>query len=354
MPITRVLRLDPAHPAADALALAAACLQAGGLVAFPTETVYGLGADALNAEAVRRIFRAKGRPTSDPLIVHVPGLAALPHVAAAAPPLAQALAEAFWPGPLTLVLPRGPRVPEEVTAGGPTVAVRVPAHPVAQALLEASGVPIAAPSANRFARPSPTTAQHVLDDLEGRVDIVLDGGPVAIGLESTILDVTQTPPVILRPGGLPLEAIRRFAPDCVVQARFLEIVSETAPAPGQFLKHYAPRAPLRVFDGPRPAVLAAMQAAARELVRLGQSVGALALDEDAPAFEGPGMDVERLGPEAELGTAGQRLFAALRALDGRGVDVILARLPEQAGLGLAIRDRLYRAAEGRVTVVNPS
>jgi len=354
VPITRVLRLDPAHPAADALALAAARLRAGGLVAFPTETVYGLGADALNAEAVERIFRAKGRPASDPLIVHVPGLAALPRVAAAAPPLARTLAEAFWPGPLTLVLPRGPQVPDAVTAGGPTVAVRAPAHPVAQALLEASGLPIAAPSANRFARPSPTTAQHVLDDLADRVDIVLDGGPVTIGLESTILDVTRTPPVILRPGGLPLEAIRRFAPDCVVQARFLETESETAPAPGQFLKHYAPRAALRIFDGPRPAVLAAMQAAARELESLGQSVGVLAPDEEAAGFEALAAAVERLGPAAELGTVGQRLFAALRALDARGVDVILARLPEQAGLGLAIRDRLYRAAEGRVTLINPS
>lgn len=349
MPPTRLLRLDPARPDPEALEAAAACLRSGGLVAFPTETVYGLGADARNAEAVQSIFRAKGRPASDPLIVHVPGLAVLPQVAAAVPPLARALAEAFWPGPLTLILPRGSQVTEAVTSGGPTVAVRAPSHPVARALLAASGVPIAAPSANRFARPSPTTARHVLEDLEGRVDIVLDAGPVTIGLESTIVDVTQSPPVILRPGGLPLEALRAFAPDIAVQARFLEADSETAAAPGQFLRHYAPRAVLEVFDGPRVEVLAAMRARADDWSRQGKSVGVLALDEDAGAFAE--MAVERLGPEDVLATAGQRLFAALRALDDRSVDVILARLPEPAGLGLAIRDRLYRAAEGRLTLI---
>jgi len=344
---TRLLKIDPAQPDPAGLAQAAECLRSGGLVAFPTETVYGLGANALDPAAVRRIFQAKGRPTTDPLIVHLHDSGQLGTVAAAVPELALKLAEAFWPGPLTLILPRAPGVPAEVTAGGPTVAVRVPRHPVAQALLAAAGLPIAAPSANRFARPSPTTAQHVLDDLEGKVELVLDGGPVTIGLESTIVDVTQDPPQVLRPGGLPVEVIRRVAPDCTVRARYLELAAERAEAPGQFLKHYAPRAALHLFDGPREAVLAAMRA--RALAETGHQVGVLAVDEDAERWAGWPVVVARLGPAAEPEIVGRRLFAALRDLDSSGVSVILARLPERAGLGLAIWDRLFRAAEGRVT-----
>ncbi|MGQ0604490.1 MAG: L-threonylcarbamoyladenylate synthase [Anaerolineales bacterium] len=341
---TRVIRIEAHNPDTIAIQNAADVIRAGGLVAFPTETVYGLGADAFRADAVRGIFAAKGRPTSDPLIIHLQETAQLDNVAYSIPPLAHALAEAFWPGPLTLVLPRHPRVPPEVTAGRETVAVRVPAHPVAHQLLLAAAVPIAAPSANRFSRPSPTTAQHVLDDLEGLIDLVLDAGPVNIGLESTIVDVTQTPPAILRPGGLSLEALRVVAPDIVVRDRYLH-TEIAAIAPGMFLKHYAPRAELRLFEGEREAVLAHM----RTLSEAG--VGILATDEDAEGFADVETAVERLGPEAEVEVVGRRLFAGLRALDQRGVRVILVRLPAREGLWLAIRDRLYRAAEGRVTRV---
>src|SRR5262245_52423466 len=189
-----VLVVSPESPEAQAIARAAVVLRAGGLVAFPTETVYGLGANALDATAVRRIFTAKGRPANNPLIVHVAGAAHVGRVAAAWPALAARLAERFWPGPLTLILPRSAAVPDEVTAGGPTVAVRVPAHPVARALLEAAGVPVAAPSANRSTQLSPTTAAHVLRGLNGRIDLLLDGGPTAGGLESTVLDLTTEPP----------------------------------------------------------------------------------------------------------------------------------------------------------------
>jgi L-threonylcarbamoyladenylate synthase len=350
---TRVLFVDPIHPEAAAIQLAAECVRAGRLVAFPTETVYGLGANALDAEAVQRIFAAKGRPPTDPLIVHIRERAQLEAVAVSIPDLAHELAERFWPGPLTLILPRHPRVPSEVAAGGPTVAVRVPNHPVALALLEAAGVPIAAPSANRFMRPSPTTAQHVLDDLEGSIDLLLDAGPAPIGLESTILDVTQNPPVILRPGGAPLEALKRLIPEVTLRAQYRALDADSAPAPGSFLKHYSPRAELRLFDGPRDRALTHMQAEARSLAQTQRRVGLLLVDEDLSSFADLPAETARLGPEADSEEVGRRLFAGLRDLDGRGVEVILARVPAFAGmaregLGLAIWDRLFRAAEGRV------
>jgi L-threonylcarbamoyladenylate synthase len=347
---TQVWPVAADRPELASIVAAAHCLRAGGLVAFPTETVYGLGVDALNVEAVRRLFVAKGRPATDPLIVHLPGLAQLESVAHSIPPLARQLAEAFWPGPLTLVLPRRSIVPLEVTAGKETVAVRAPDHTVAQALLAAAGAPIAAPSANTFSRPSPTTAQHVLDDLGGLIDGVLDAGPTPIGLESTIVDVTRTPPVVLRPGGLSLEAIRRIAPDIAVGERFLSEAT-AADAPGMFLKHYAPRAELRLYDGPRESTLAAMRSAARELEEVGKRVGVLVLAEDVSAFLGLEIELAVLGPEADVDEMGRRLFAALRELETRGVEVILARLPAPAGLGWAVRDRLRRAAEGRVIEV---
>lgn len=347
---TRVWPVDAARPDPAAIEAAAACLCNGGLVAFPTETVYGLGVDALNVEAVRRLFAAKGRPATDPLIVHLLGVAQLESVARSVPLLAWQLAEAFWPGPLTLVLPRRPEVPLEVTAGKETVAVRAPNHPVAQALLAAARTPIAAPSANRFSRPSPTTAQHVLDDLNGLIDGVLDAGPATIGLESTIVDVTRTPPLVLRPGGLTLEALRRLAPDLIAVESFLE-ESIAADAPGMFLKHYAPRAELRLYDGPRNRVLAVMRAAVRELAEADQRIGVLALAGEAAHFAGLPVEQADLGPEAEPEAMGHRLFAALRDLEGRGVDVILARLPAPEGLGWAVRDRLRRAAAGRVIEV---
>ncbi|HKD75949.1 MAG TPA: L-threonylcarbamoyladenylate synthase, partial [Ktedonobacterales bacterium] len=208
---TTIYSVDPAHPDRAIIAQLGERLRAGELVAFPTETVYGLGADATNADAVRRIFAAKGRPNTDPLIVHIASPDALPAVTSLAldelPPLAQTLARHFWPGPLTLIVPRGPNIPDEVTAGLDTVGVRFPSHPAAQALIAAAGVPVAAPSANRFGHVSPTRAEHVLADLNTRIPWILDAGPCPVGVESTILDVTQSPPLLLRPGGTPVEAI---------------------------------------------------------------------------------------------------------------------------------------------------
>ncbi len=333
---------------------AAALIRAGELVAFPTETVYGLGANAFDAQAVARIFAAKGRPASDPVIVHVASRAQLAEVTPHVPPLGARLIDAFWPGPLTLVLPRGPRIPSDVSAGLPTVAVRMPAHPVALALIEAAGVPIAAPSANLFGHASPTTAQHVLDDLAGRVALILDGGPTPVGVESSILDLSGERPRLLRPGGVPLEAILHYAPEVEVVNRLvrleeLERNGEAGlPAPGMLARHYSPRAEMIVFEGEDGAVRGALAEATAGLLAEGRAVGLLVAEEDRAALARLGVPIVVLGALADLEQIARNLFAGLRELDEHGVQVILARAYPPVGLGLAIRDRLIRAAEGRL------
>lgn len=317
------------RPATDLLALAdaAAVLQRGGLVAFPTETVYGLGADAFDPRAVARIFEVKARPSFDPLIVHLAEAASLDWVAVAEDPRANELAARFWPGPLTLVLKRRPEVPDIVTAGLDTVGVRVPAHPAARALIAAAGTPLAAPSANPFGYVSPTTAAHVAELLGDAVELVLDGGPCRVGLESTILSLAGEP-VILRPGGLPREALE----EALGMTLPLAGSSERPLAPGQLQKHYATRTPLVVLGEPAHAA------------PVGQGrVGLLA---QRPTHAAGFAAVEVLAPDGALDTAAARLFAALRRLDGMGLDCILAEPCEETGLGYAIMDRLRRAAAG--------
>ena len=322
-------------------------------MAFPTETVYGLGADALSAEAVAGIFWAKARPAWDPLIVHVPDAGWLREIAVVDGELAGrvgTLAEAFWPGPLTLLLPRAAVVPDAVTAGRPLVGVRVPAHPAAQALLRVCGLALAAPSANRFGHTSPTTAQHVLDDLEGRIDAVLDGGPCSVGVESTVLDPGPTPMVVYRAGAVTAEeiarvsgvAVRWFAPAAGGEGR-----PEALPSPGVGIRHYAPEAEVRLTAG-KPEVL---WAAASEAVAAGARVGVL-LPSDwavhgAFATIAGAVTVERWGRWEDAGELAAGLFAGLRALEARGVTVIVCPLPEPGGARDAIRDRLEKAARTR-------
>jgi L-threonylcarbamoyladenylate synthase len=355
--MTRVLAIDPERPDPDHIAEAAAVIGRGGLVAFPTETVYGLGANALEPAAVSRIFEAKGRPTTDPLIVHLAHIGQLGRVARDIPPVARTLGLAFWAGPLTLILRKQPAISDAVTAGLDTVAVRVPAHRVARALMEACGVPVAAPSANRFSRPSPTRAAHVLADLEGVVELILDAGDASIGLESTIVDCTRTPPVLLRPGGLTREQLLPHVPDLAVEAR-QGAVDEAQPAPGQLLRHYAPAAPVTLFVGEPASVQARLGAEARALAGRGQRVGVLAPEEDvlalAPVLAAQAASgrvlLRAYGRRADAATAAHQLFDVLRALDAEQPDIILAADVGPADLGAAIRDRLLRAAEGRVVV----
>lgn len=339
---TVYFQVDPQVPQPRPIALAGQTIRAGGLVAFPTETVYGLGANALDKAAVEKIFRAKGRPANDPLIVHIADLSQLPGLAASVPEIAYRLFQRFAPGALTLVLNKREAVPANLTAGMDTVAVRMPDHAVALALIKAAGLPIAAPSANRFSRPSPTRAQHVADDLGGRVDIILDGGGTTIGLESTILSLVGDAPQVLRPGGVSLEALRAIVPDLTYQPQYLTD-DAAAPSPGSMLKHYSPRATVILFRGDDDdAVWAAMKVFAEDH----DQVGVMTLDQDVRRFADLDVKVEGLG--VDLDAAATRLFSALRSLDSRGVEWILARAPDTTGLGLAIGDRLLRAAGGDV------
>jgi L-threonylcarbamoyladenylate synthase len=309
---------------------AARLLRGGGIVAFPTETVYGLGAVAFDERAVARVFEAKRRPRFDPLIVHVSDAGQLPRLAAAVPSAAQALIERFWPGPLTLVLPRTPAVPDLVTAGLPTVAVRMPRHPVALELIERTGLPLAAPSANPFGHTSPTTAGHVLDQLSGHADLVLDGGACPVGVESTIVSLAGDEPLLLRPGGLPIEEIEAVIGPV---SRTPRTASQPVVAPGMLPRHYAPRTPLKTVRGDIPTSLVP-----------GGKVGLLAFR--SGPHPSPFAATEVLSASGDLREAAANLFGAIRRLDARGVDLILAQTVPNHGLGLAINDRLARA-EGR-------
>jgi L-threonylcarbamoyladenylate synthase len=306
---------------------AAGFVRRGQLAAFPTETVYGLGADALLAEAVARIFEAKGRPPDNPLIVHVAERAHVLQVASALPGPAEALLDHFAPGPLTLILPKHPALPSVVTAGLETVGVRMPRHDGAQAFLRACDTPVAAPSANRSGRPSPTTWQAVEEDLGGRIACILKGGHTDAGLESTVLDCTHSPPVVLRPGAVSVEALRRVSGAVEVGSDATNDREEDAPrSPGTRHRHYAPTAEVRLVDGPPEE-------------RAGGTAGYIGLDAPAPehAFE-----EVRIVPDVE--TYAHDLFAFFRACDRAGCSVIYAQTVPREGLGRALNDRLERAA----------
>ncbi|MFH1609196.1 MAG: L-threonylcarbamoyladenylate synthase [Candidatus Bipolaricaulota bacterium] len=317
-------------PDEDGIAAAAATIREGGVVAFPTETVYGLGADALSAEAVARLFAAKERPRFDPIIVHVAAPEEVGPLWTRVPPLARKLMDRFWPGPLTLILRRTRRVPGIVTAGLPTVAVRMPDHEVALALIRAAGRPIAAPSANRFGRLSPTHHDAVLAQLGGAVDAVIAGGATPVGIESTVVSLVEDPPIVLRPGGTPLEALRELVPDLR-----MEPPHGPSASPGTLPRHYVPATPLFLLEhGPVPQGL-------EPLDRL--ACGFLAFQEEWSGFG----RVEVLSPAGDLVEAAARFFAALHALDEAGFAAIVAEPVPEEGLGTAIMDRLQRASSGR-------
>lgn len=314
----------------------------GGLVAFPTETVYGLGANGLDESSVQKIFMAKGRPSDNPLILHIAHLEDVNPLVKMLPEKALQLAERFWPGPLTLIFKRSELVPETVSGGLSTVAIRMPDHPVALALIEASGVPLAAPSANRSGRPSPTTAQHVLQDLEGRIDYVLDGGPTGLGLESTVLDLTVDVPTILRPGAISREDLLDILNDVAVD----EPSSQQKPkAPGMKYTHYAPQAPVFIMDETGEAFRSKLNALVDDFHDKGQKVGVLVTHEDAHRLNGDVIKV--IGSKYHLASVAANLFKMLREFDETSVDIILAQAVPEEGWGIAIMNRLIKAAGGK-------
>ncbi len=331
---TVVFTLDPAAPDAELIAEAARVLRGGGLVAFPTETIYGLGANALDPSAVARIFAAKGRPANNPLIVHVADFDAAREVTADWPTSAELLARHFWPGPLTLVLPKRDTVPDIVTARGPTVAVRVPAHAVAQALVRAVGLPIAAPSANRSTELSPTRAEHVLRGLAGRIDLLLDGGPTTGGLESTVLDLTASPPRLLRPGLIGPAELEAVLGSLNRTRPTNRATSQALPSPGLLPRHYAPRTPLECVETTDMEQITV-------LCREGKRVGWVTFAAPGHA-KTPGV-LLRVLPADPAGYSAH-LYAVLHELDSAGLDRILVTLPPDTEEWLAVRDRLRRAA----------
>lgn len=354
---TRIIKIDPVNPEESILVEAAEVIKRGGLVAFPTETVYGLGADAYNRDAVRRIFEAKKRPVDNPLIVHICDLEWLESVARNIPEKARRIAERLWPGPVTLVLWKSHEIPAEVTAGLPKIAVRFPSHPVAMGLIRHSGVPIAAPSANLAGRPSPTTAQHVIQDLYGRVDVILDGGKTLFGVESTIIDLTSEPPKLLRPGPIPVEDLERVLgtqisiPD---HARGLS-EAEIAESPGMKYRHYAPETPLKLIEALDYHDLASYSAKVLEIAEEYRSRGfkvvILASRETCQIYVERGFEVIELGSRKNFYEMARNLFNSLRKVDELRADLAIAEGFEERGLGLTIMNRLRKAARhGRILI----
>lgn len=333
-------QIKPVSP--ESLEEAGRLIREGELVGMPTETVYGLGANALDETAVRKIFAAKGRPADNPLIVHVSCLAEIAPLVREIPESAKRLMEAFWPGPMTLILPKSDAIPSVVSAGLHTVGIRLPRSEAARALIRAAGRPIAAPSANRSGRPSPTTAQHVYEDMAGRIPLILDGGASEVGVESSVIDATGEVPVILRPGGITPEMVARVLGDVRVDEHVMSPLreGEAVRSPGMKYKHYAPKAKTVIFDGAAEHVIAAICARYDAAKAAGERPAILGFDEHD---FGTRTRIS-LGSAARPQDAAARLFGALRALDERGETVALCEAVEATGIGLAVMNRMGRAA----------
>jgi L-threonylcarbamoyladenylate synthase len=318
-------------------ARAAEILRAGGLVGMPTETVYGLAANALDSTAVTKIFAAKGRPADNPLIVHIAKFEQIYDLVKEVPPAAKKLAEVFWPGPMTMVLPKADCIPDTVSAGMPTVAIRFPSHPAAQRLIRESGLPLAAPSANTSGRPSPTTAQHVLHDLGGKIDAVLDGGSCGVGVESTVITLATNPPRLLRPGGITLEQLRSVLGTVDMDDAVLHPLKPgvRAASPGMKYKHYSPKADVIILDGNDEQYIRYVNAHAAP------GVMALCYDGDDASLKVPAICY---GSRTNDSAKAHELFDALRSFDERGATTVYARCPAPKGVGLAVYNRLIRAA----------
>ena len=331
----KTIRLQADHPAD--IIRAGEILRQGGLVGIPTETVYGLAADALNGEAVAKIFKAKGRPMDNPLIVHISHIDQWKKLVRDIPENAQKLAEAYWPGPLTIILPKADCIPQEVSAGLETVAVRFPAHPAARAVIDAAGTPLAAPSGNLSGKPSPTTAHTMLEDMDGRIEAVVDGGPCQVGVESTVVSLACETPRLLRPGGITLEQLRQVLGDVEMDDAVLNPLKEGEHpvSPGMKYKHYAPKANVIIIDGPYESYCTYVNA------HKGDGVAAMCYNGEEKALEVPAVCY---GGEEDYQEQAREIFEALRKLDELGANTVYARCPEPKGVGLAVYNRLIRAA----------
>lgn len=344
---TKIVRTNEDNIDIQAIREAGNIIKRGGLVAFPTETVYGLGGDALNGKSSQKIYAAKGRPSDNPLIIHIAGMEALSKIVREIPEAAYRLAESYWPGPLTMIFHKADCVPLETTGGLDTVAVRMPSNKIARALIEASGGYIAAPSANRSGRPSPTVAKYVVEDLDGRVDMIIDGGEADIGLESTIIDLTGNKPMILRPGYITEEMLERTVGSVETDRTIIDGNSSEAPkAPGMKYRHYAPSGSLTIVEGPEKQVCGYINEQLKFYKKQGKKTGVIATDETAESYQAD--SVKSAGGRKQEDEIARHLFRILREFDDEGVQVIYAESFEQKGVGQAIMNRLLKAAGHQV------
>lgn len=355
---TTIQTISKTNPTKEELQTAAGILQNGGLVAFPTETVYGLGGNGLRADAAKKIYEAKGRPSDNPLIIHIADIESLSRLTDSIPEKARILAEKFWPGPLTMIFPKSSQVPYGTTGGLDTVAVRMPSHPAALALIRESGVLIAAPSANTSGRPSPTKASHVKEDLDGKIDLILDGGTVGIGIESTIVDMTQEPPMILRPGYITKEMLEETIGTVTIDKAILSKADSSLKpkAPGMKYKHYAPKGDLTIYDGAGDIVVSYIAARAKKELAAGRTVGIIATEESFELYkkafsaagctlpeEGP-LSLKVIGSRKDEASIAHSLYSLLRDFDSAGTQIILSEGFSSDQLGQAIMNRLLKAA----------
>lgn len=340
---TQIVKVDKQNIEASVIRRAGEIIKAGGLVAFPTETVYGLGGDALNPASSKKIYAAKGRPSDNPLIVHICRMEDLAPIVREIPESAAKLAEAFWPGPLTLIFNKSDMVPYETTGGLDTVAVRMPAHPVAKAFIEAAGGYVAAPSANRSGRPSPTSAKYVVEDMDGRIEMILDGAEVEIGLESTIVDTTVEEPMILRPGYITREMLEEVLQSVGEDETMMDACSKEAPkAPGMKYRHYAPKGDLTIVDGEEERVIEYINEQICRLRKEGHKTGVIGTDGTIAKYCG---DVcISAGDRKDEAAVAKELYRILREFDDEGVTVIFSESFDMAGIGQAIMNRLLKAA----------
>lgn len=335
---TKLIKIEQDNINLNRIKEAGQAIRDGKIVAFPTETVYGLGADALNEEAILKIFKAKNRPLFDPLIVHINSLEDVVNLVEDINPVAKKLADNFWPGPLTMVMKKKKKVSDLITSGLDTVAIRVPRHPIAQALIRESQRPIVAPSANLFAHISPTSAEHVYRDLNGRIDIIIDGGKTEVGVESTVVDVTGLPIEILRVGGLTVENIQKVITDVKIANMFDNKIK----SPGMLKKHYAPKAKLILVDGENEQMIQNILNIASKYKNEGKKVGIIASNENSDKYKG--YLVKILGNATDLETCAHNLYSQLRSLDELKIDIIISENFKNKGIGRAIMDRLNRAS----------